>query len=159
MPATRDGKVLLALSIPFIAFVLVVSITPARIGHGYQQNESAAIGGLRTLAQLEQSYSTSHAEKGFACDLANLRPEGSSELTNDRVIALAGGRFSGYRFTLTGCSSDETGKASQYEIYAIPESPGNTGVSAFCSDQTGEIFVDPDGSAAACLTNRRQISK
>lgn len=125
--------------------------------HGLGQNESAAVGALHTLNTLETRYANVHPGKGFVCDLSLLRPVANANDAFGSVGALLTGQWSGYRFEVNGCELDAHGIANHYRATAVPLKRGETGVRAFCSDESGQISLDPDGSAASCLSAHRPI--
>ena len=57
---------------------------------------------------------------------------------------------SGYTIAPSGCTTGTGGTATvTYIVSATPQSPGQTGIRYFCSDQSGVIRYDP---SAACDT-------
>jgi hypothetical protein len=123
---------------------------------GPRQNESAAIGSLRTLNMLEAQYARTRREKSFACDLSLLMSTGKLNSGNDPTETLLTGVSSGYKFEIVGCE-DAHGVASHYRATAVPLRRAETGIRAFCTDESGRLFYDPDGSAANCLAMHRPI--
>jgi hypothetical protein len=71
---------------------------------------------------------------------------------------LRSGHKCGYVFELSGCAggAEGTGKV-KYQIVAYPASPNQTGVRAFCSDESEVIKVDPRGSAQGCMETGRPL--
>jgi hypothetical protein len=53
----------------------------------------------------------------------------------------------GYRITFAGCEAEPNGVVQRYQIVTVPVEPGKSGVRAFCSDETGALWFDADGSA------------
>jgi type IV pilus assembly protein PilA len=107
-------------------------------------NESAAIASLRTLNTAEIAYSSAHSEAGYTCSLSDL-----SSLNDSK---LASGQKNGYRFELSGCAPADQGPANtKYQLVAYPSVRNQTGVRAFCSDESGVIGVDMEGSGQGCL--------
>jgi len=116
-------------------------------------NESAAIGGVRTLNTAEVSYAATFPEHGFTCTLSDLGGMGSGGGPTEHQAMLieprlANGRKNGYVFALTGCDGFP---ASRYSVTAMPADP-SSGTRAFCSDESAVIRFSADGTAAACLT-------
>lgn len=136
-------------------FVLIPSHTDFH--NGPRQNESAAIGSLRTLNTLEAQYAATHPEKGYACDLSLLNSAGKNNSAYDPTKALLTGVSSGYKFEIVGCEPDAQGVASHYRATAVPLRQAETGIRAFCSDESVQVFYDPGGSAASCLSMHRPI--
>jgi hypothetical protein len=118
-------------------------------------NRARAISRIRDLNEAQQKYAARHPEIGFACDLSSLGQH--SELGPDAIDpVLASGTKSGYHFELR-CSHDTTGKATNYEITALPLIPGTTGRNAICTDQSSKIWDSKNGSAQECLTRQKQF--
>jgi len=100
------------------------------------------------LDTAEITYTKFHPGQGYTCSL--------SDLAEAQSIAnpLATGQKNGYVFELTGCAAGTEGGANaQYQVVAYPLRVNQTGVRAFCSDQSGVIKVDTSGSAQRCLEN------
>ena len=151
------GRLILAvLLFGLVGFIVLI---PSRTDfhNGPRQNESAAIGSLRTLNTLEAQYAAKHPEKGFACDLSQLKPAGKTISAYDPTETLLTGVWSGYKFEIVSCEPDSHGVASRYRATAVPLRRVETGIRAFCSDESGRVFYDPDGSAANCLSMCRAI--
>jgi hypothetical protein len=67
------------------------------------------------------------------------------------------GKWSGYRFEIRGCTRGNDGRFSHYQVSAIPITPGVTGVRAFCTDDSGNVFYDLNGSAIQCLAAKQPL--
>jgi hypothetical protein len=116
-------------------------------------NESAAVGGIRTLNTAEVSYAATFSAAGFTCTLSDLGGMGSGGSPTERQAMmidprLASGRKNGYIFVLSGCDGTP---ASRYSISAVP-ADSSSGTRAFCSDESGVIRFSADGKANSCLT-------
>jgi hypothetical protein len=116
---------------------------------GMAQNESAAVGGLRMINALESQYAGAYPEEGFACELPQ-RPY-------DPIAALLAGEWSGYKFAIGGCTREANGVALRYHVTAVPSKPCSTGVRVFCTDQSGAMYYDLDGSPSRCITLRQVL--
>jgi type IV pilus assembly protein PilA len=127
-----------------IAAIAIPNVLRARIA----ANESSAIGSLRTLGVAEVSYATLHPSQGYTCSL--------SDLTEAAFIRgpLATGQKNGYVFELTGCSArTDSGANVKYQAVAYPLRVNQTGMRAFCSDESHVVKVDSSGSARGCTEN------
>jgi len=125
-----------------IAAIAIPNLLRARIA----ANESSAVASVRTINAAQVTYSTMHPESGYTCSL--------SYLENDKLIShlLAAGQKSGYAFQLSGCAvAVEHGPNVKYQVVACPVTRNQTGVRAFCSDESAVVKVGSDGSAQACL--------
>jgi hypothetical protein len=141
------------LTILFIAlFVPVLDVNKRQ--HG---NESVTVSRLRRLNELQNSYAASDPAKGFACQLAQLKPATPVGDSYDPNEFLLTGMQSGYKFAVTGCRTDPNGVVTQYQATAVPLEPAKSGFRAFCTDQTGAIWYDSKGSAENCVASRRPL--
>jgi len=115
-------------------------------------NEASAVGAVRTILTAEVTYASTYPRNGFTCDLSHLG--GSSGAPNayhaDLIdVELASGIRRGYRFVFRNCSGNGSTIYS-FSIVAYPLEPDESGVRAFCSDQTGVIRYESSGSAETC---------
>jgi len=134
--------------------LLVIAFSPHfHDSHGgIRQNESAAVGSLREIHDLQSKYAAAHPNEGFACQLQRLRP--AEATAYDPTTALLAGEWSVYKFVLAGCTPTEKGIVVSYQITAVPIARGLTGVRAFCADESGTLFYEENGSATQCLSSR-----
>lgn len=107
-----------------------------------KQNDSAAIGRLRTLYRSQAEYASAHPARGFACSLADI---GGSDT------------YSGYTFRMS-CGTASGRKAVAYQIMADPIviSGKKSGVRSYCVTERAVIWYDND-SAATCLAAQRPV--
>jgi hypothetical protein len=124
---------------------------------GVAQNESTAVGSLRKLNSLESQYAAAHADKGFACELTLLRPTEGMKKSFGPYATLLTGAWSGYKFDVVGCVPAANGMVTHYALTAVPVSPYRTGVRAFCTDDSGNLFFDYTGSGPECLAARQLL--
>jgi type IV pilus assembly protein PilA len=130
--------------IPFliIAAIAIPNLLRARMA----ANESSTVASMRTLSVAEINYSHAHPHAGYTCSLSDLKQSIDG--------ALVSGRKTGYVFELQGCvAGPESGANVSYQVVAYPISANQTGVRAFCSDESGLIKVDSGGSARDCVEN------
>jgi type IV pilus assembly protein PilA len=137
--------------IPIILIIGAIAI-PNLLRARVAANESSAIGSVRTLEAAEVTYAAVHPGQGYTCSLSDLAS--ASSITG----ALATGQKNGYVFELTNCSAGTDGSAiAKYQVVAYPLTVSQTGVRAFCSDESAVIKVDPSGSAQGCVENGRVL--
>jgi len=132
-------------AIPVILIIAAIAI-PNLLRAKMAANESSAVASIRTINTAEISYSTSHSGTGFTCSL--------SDLAGGQLIdsTLARGQKYGYVFELTACAPGPDGGANgSYHVSAHPAVANQSGVRAFCSDESSVIKVDAGGSAQNCL--------
>lgn len=125
---------------------------------GMAKYEASAVGSLDKINSLENRYAASHPDKGFACELALLRPQEHKVDASNHTSGPLGGQWTGYKFAFAECTAEANGIITHYQIAAVPIRRFSTGVRAFCTDQTGKLFYDSDGSGTQCLASRREIS-
>ena len=132
-------------AIPFMLIVAAIAI-PNLLRARMAANESSAVASLRSIVTAQLSYWGEHSDTGYACSL--------SALSEARKIdgGLASGQKNGYRFEITGCEVDVQGGANtKYKVVAYPVTVNQTGIRAFCSDESSVIKVDSGGSGQSCL--------
>jgi hypothetical protein len=119
--------------------------------------EATAVGNLRKLASLQNSYSAAHPEEGITCQLSLLKSTTPSSGGYDPEEFLLLDRYAGYRINLKGCEPDHKGLVTHYRATAVPAERGKSGVRAFCTDQNGALWYDNGGSGDNCLARRQTI--
>jgi competence protein ComGC len=148
------GLVLGYAGVAFIPMVLIIAAIaiPNLLRARMAANESSAVASVRTLNTAESAYALSHTDAGYTCSLSDLS---GAELINTQ---LASGLRSGYVFELAECSSETgTGANTRYQVRAHPVTRNQSGVRAFCSDESAVVRVDPAGSAERCSERGRPL--
>jgi type II secretory pathway pseudopilin PulG len=131
-----------------IAAIAIPNLLRARMA----ANESSAVASLRTLITAEVTYATAHPSQGYTCSLSELSESASMN------SSLATGQKNGYAFELMGCAAGtESGANARYQVVAYPLRVNQTGLRAFCSDESNVIKVDFGGSARSCVENGRDL--
>jgi hypothetical protein len=140
-----------------ISVTLRVPLGDAEFLKGLQKSqnnasESSAIGNLRTLNTAEISYAASFPDRGFTCKLSELGgfSPGSKPTPEHALLiddSLSSGKKNGYVFLIRGC---DVRPASKYQATAVPADP-ESGMKAFCSDESAIVRYAADGKAATCL--------
>jgi competence protein ComGC len=134
-------------AIPFILIIAAIAI-PNLLRARMAANEASAVASVRTIVTAEVSYSATHSNTGFTCSLSDL---GGAQLIDSD---LARGRKNGYAIELSGCSAGaEGGSNVKFQVVAYPLTRNQTGVRAFCADESNVVKVDGAGSAANCVAN------
>lgn len=133
-----------------IAAIAVPNLLKARTA----ANEASAVGTIRAVNTSEMVYFTTYGV-GFAplIDLGGALPcaaSMSSACLIDNGIA-AGGTKSGYLITTTAPGAVGTSAAPNptYVVQALPQTVGQTGTRAFCSDASGVIRVNMAGAGCS----------
>jgi type IV pilus assembly protein PilA len=139
------GLVMGYLGILAIPLILIAAIAiPNLLRAKMTANEASAVGSVRNLIAAEASYQSAHQDAGFTCNLSDLSGLLDSQLT--------AGFKNGYVFFLQNCNAEkEGGPVSKFQITAIPKMPNTSGKRAFCSDESGVLRSNPDGSGETCL--------
>jgi TonB family protein len=119
-----------------------------------RQNEQTALLSVRAINAAQKSYQSTQA--GFACTLSTLGSAGKQSSVARRIYLydpqLAGGKKNGYNFALSGCDT------SHYQLVAEPELP-DSGVRAYCSDESGVVRSSSDGKASTCLVSGEVVEE
>lgn len=136
-----------------IILILMLFAIPNMLHLKSQANETSAIQSLQAIREAEMQYESNYAANGYACALSELggssnsgppTPQAAQLLPSD----LATGQKSGYTFTITNCTKTTVNNQdmyTSYEVTAVPQAVGKTGVNGYCMDMSGEIKKDPTG--------------
>jgi type II secretory pathway pseudopilin PulG len=137
--------------VPIILIIAAIAI-PNLLRARVAANESSAVASVRTLYTAETSYASAHQEKGYTCQLGDLRNTGSIN------SELGSGTRAGYIFELIECNAENPGGPNtKFQVIAYPITKGSSGRRAFCSDETGVVRSDPSGSGQSCLENGTEL--
>jgi type IV pilus assembly protein PilA len=133
--------------IPFVLIIAAIAI-PNLLRARMAANESSAAAMVRTLVVAEVGYSSMHPEAGYTCTLSDLTGAGLID------AKLASGQKGGYAFELSGCTATADSVANvKFQVVAYPMARNQTGRRAFCSDESGVVKTDGNGSPQDCLEN------
>ena len=99
----------------------------------------SAIVGVRALVADENKFAQNHPSLGYSCSLA--------QITADRM--LASGQKNSYAFELANCEPVAEGRPNKF--FTITARPLRKGMPAYCSDQSGVVKSDYDGSITNCV--------
>jgi type IV pilus assembly protein PilA len=143
------GLVLGYAGVAFIPFILIIAAIaiPNLLRARMAANESSAVASVRSLITAEMTYASTHPDQGYTCSLPGLAQAGSIAGT------LAQGQKNGYAFELSGCTAESTGRVEHYQVVAYPLRENQTGVRAFCSNESTVVRQDTTGSVQKCLEN------
>jgi type IV pilus assembly protein PilA len=137
--------------IPIFLIIAAIAI-PNFLRARMAANESSAVASVRIIETAEVTYSTNHPDRGYTCYLGDLSRE---QLINTE---LASGKKFGYQFDLLNCVPGNPGGANiKFQVVAQPITPNQTGVRAFCSDESAVIKVDAGGSMRGCLQDGKML--
>ncbi len=123
-----------------------------------EDTENTATSRMREIVSAESSYSSENPAKGYSCTLSELflseyNPDAEGKLPDRYNPPLAGGEAGGYRFALSGCSGSP---AVKFQAAAVPIDP-DSGLKAFCTDQSGALRFAADGKSASCLRGGKPL--
>jgi hypothetical protein len=141
---TRAARISLAV----LAVVIVVGYFAFRMIWGLMMlgYVDSAIYRMRVLSNAEAQFARMHPELGYTCSLSQLR---SGDETVRRVAK--NGIDNGYVFEIVGCQAQ--GAAKPNATYYLTARPLHSGQPAYCSDQSGILKADYNGSVERCRTS------
>ena len=103
----------------------------------------SAIVRMRALSTAEAQFAKMHPELGYTCSFSQL------PLTDEIVRPLAKHQIhNGYAFDIVGCQAQGAPKPNT--TYYLTAKPSHLGQPAYCSDQSGIVKADYDGSIERC---------
>ena len=148
-----------AFAISFLAAVVLLEASPWWRDKYFSVagNESRAVTILREINVLESRHAATDLDEGFTCEPKRLKETSGGGNSNDLLPDWLAGEASGYRFTLTDCLREANGIVTHYRATAVPVRWHSTGVRAFCTDESGKLFYDSEGSPSQCFTLRKQL--
>jgi len=101
-----------------------------------------AIGRVRTVVAAEAEFAKANPTIGYACMLSQLSDD-------DQVLRrIKNGKDNGYAFEIE-CNPSPAGEPQR--AYRVIARPFHAGLPAFCSDQSGILRIDQDGSVEKCV--------
>ncbi len=135
--------------------LLIIAIAVPRLLHARMSaNTASAAASMRAVNTAEAIYALNYPAVGYSARLINLGRNGSTcetvTSTNACLIddGLATGIKSGYVFDLTG---DGSTPDTAYNLTAVPESNGYSGLCSFSSNQSGSIDAKPGVAQTSLL--------
>ena len=146
----QTGFSLIELLVVIAIILIIVAIAvPNLMRSQMAANEASAASSVRTVVSMETQYKINSGSYGTLAELntANLI---------DAALGVTGVK-SGYNFASAGILMDA------FQITAVPSSPGNSGVRAFCADQNSIVKVDgtsnppTPGTGAGCLAGNTPL--
>jgi len=141
-PARKPGRILLWIAIGTLCFGILGCPVLWRLAiHTFHR--ATVVGALRNLNALQQSYAAAHPARGFACALNDLgRGPGEPPIPDyvQDIIDHPEGNSSGYQYAISNCSK------TSYRITAIPRLMSVEYHQSYCTDETSQTYLDPDGS-------------
>jgi hypothetical protein len=114
--------------------------------------EGMASGRIRMIAAAEVQFASSHPDRGYSCNLTELFSKGDSADAADQPPEFSAAGFasdsSGYHFSLTDCDGTP---ALRFHATAVP-AEADSGMKAFCADESGKVRFEVNGKGSSCLT-------
>lgn len=118
-------------------------------------NENMASVRVQTLATAELHFATQHPERGYSCTLSDLVEDPEQADSAAPASAPTSNESAGYHFALSGCTGTP---AAKFQITAVPLE-SDSGLKAFCADESGTSRFDTQGRGGACLSQGQVIDK
>jgi len=107
---------------------------------------------VQMLVTAEVNYSQKHPAQGYTCKLSDLfGTKYNADAVEGAALfdpAMAEGAKDGYVFSVAGCTGSP---ATKFQISAVPEEE-DSGMKAFCADESGTLRFATDGQADTCLS-------
>jgi hypothetical protein len=118
-----------------------------------EADENMASGRVAMLASAELRYASKHPDRGYSCNLTDLFAKDDASGAADQpsenyVPGFSMDDSGGYHLSLAGCDGNPSRK---FQISAVP-TESDSGMKAFCADESGTVRFDLHGKGAACLS-------
>jgi len=156
--AKRPTPVLRILAVVIFVLFLAAVWIPHNLVSRVALDEISAVKNLRTLNSLQLAYAKTHASKGFTCEPAQLKAQTLAPNEESFPKEFSGtGSYEGYKYSLMACEVDPKEVVIHYKASAVPVVQDKTGYRTFCTDESGVLWYDMNGSVENCLTERRPI--
>lgn len=159
----QKGFTLIELLIVVAIILIIAAIAiPNLLRSKMAANEAAAVGALRTIVTAQVTYSSTY-NTGFATTFQALSGAAGAAATCansellDPTFNYAIPARQGYNFTMAAGSPPTTIPATAcngaddqtFDVTAAPVTIGTTGQRSFCDDESGAMYYNPAGTAAA----------
>jgi type IV pilus assembly protein PilA len=151
----QRGFSLIELLIVVAVILIIASIAvPSLIHSRIAANEASAVYSIRTINTAQITYQATYPRIGYASSLQYLGGPlggGSPTSSNADILDWVLGCSttvcpkSGYNFRVSNAVGDPV---STYDVWAVPQSVGNTGQRTFCSNNMQPVLYDPNGGPA-----------
>jgi Domain of unknown function (DUF4190) len=146
------------ITLPFLGTLAAIAIPSARRAR-IAANEASAIGDVRTVVSAESAYQS--ANNGYYGTLECLGapskclPTYTGSALLEGTLAADEGVRHGYRHALhPGPAAASSSNVGSYAFVAQPVTRGQSGLRAFCGDDSGRVCVWPDGQPTQITDGR-----
>lgn len=134
-----------------LVLIDIPQLTKQWAGQNIEAQESAAIDALRGIADAVETYRRAYAK--MPDSLAQLGPAAKDDVSPDRASLvndhIAAGAQGGYHFRYRIASGADSNNPS-FELIAVPDEYGKTGLRSFFYDASGKIHAaDKQGAMAS----------
>jgi hypothetical protein len=124
-----------------------------------QVNERMASSRVTMIASAEARYAAKYPDRGYSCNMSELfgkadTGNGADQSSESYAATLAADESSGYHFSLAGCDGTP---ASKFHITAVP-TESDSGMKAFCADESGTVRFEVNGKGASCLSRGQVLN-
>lgn len=149
----QNGFSLIELLIVVAIILIIAAIAiPNLIRSRIAANEASAVSAVKTINTAQITYAATYPNLGFADDLAKLggAPGGSVGPNSAEILDWVLGcpsqpcPKSGYLFAIVNPVGNPV---SNFQVTAVPQAVGSSGLRGFCADQLSTITVDPNGGS------------
>lgn len=124
-----------------------------------EANENMASARISMIASAEPGYAAKHPDLGYSCSMTDLFGKsdavGTDQPSENYAPGVAGDESGGYHFALSGCDGKP---ASKFQITAVP-TESDSGMKAFCADETGTMRFEVNGKGASCLSQGQVLNQ
>jgi hypothetical protein len=136
------------IAVAVVAVVIVVGYFAFKMIWGLMMlgYVDSAIVRMRALSAAEAQFAKMHPALGYTCSFSKLPS------TDETVRRMAKNQIvNGYAFDIVGCQAQ--GATKPDATYYLTARPLHSGQPAYCSDQSGILKADYDGSVERCRTS------
>ena len=141
------GLVLGYLGLAFIPILIIAAIAIPNVKRfGVTGNEASAVGALKSYSYALSTYASDCPKNGFPRSLENLgfgegarHDKCAHDGLLDNSLGIANPVKSGYRFEYVPGLPNESGQITNFQLFARPVAPGQTGIRYYFVDETTVI--------------------
>ncbi len=122
-----------------------------------EENERIALIRMSSAISAEINYAARQPNHAYTCNLLDLFPNDSTitpAQPSQEIAARPAEESPGYHFALTGCDGNPV---TRFQLTAVPTEP-DSGMKAFCADESGRLRSDASGKAATCLSRGEVVN-
>jgi hypothetical protein len=121
-----------------------------------EEDERIASSRMSSTIAAEMNYASQRADHAYTCNMSALFANNSTitpTQPSQEVAPPPAEDSPGYHFALAGCDGDP---ATKFQLTAVP-TESDSGMKAFCADESGALRSDASGKAATCLSRGEAV--